>query len=105
MSAAQPRPESATSAVSGGPAESRPAASHAPGSAPTLPFPQARLADELAIPAPSPVHQLQAELVQLTRTPEPAPEPSYPGWFRLGFPITVSVVMWAAILWGASRLG
>jgi len=96
MSAAQPRPESAVSAVA--------ATSPQAASAPAARLPQARLADELAIPAPSPVHQLQAELAQLTLPPDPAPEPGYPGWFRLGFPLACSVLLWAAILWGASRL-
>ncbi|WP_421839117.1 hypothetical protein [Novosphingobium sp.] len=64
----------------------------------------ARLADELAVPAPSPVHQLQAELVQLTVSPEAEADQLYPGWFRLAFPLASSLLLWAAILWGASHL-
>lgn len=96
MSAAQPRPESAVSAVSATSPQAAPA--------PVSPLPQARLADELAVPAPSPVHQLQAELAQLTLPPDRVPEPGYPGWFRLGFPLASSVLLWAVILWGVSRL-
>lgn len=100
MPAAQPRPESAVSAASAWPTAAVPEASRAPASA----LPSARLADELAVPAPSPVHQLQAELVQLTAPPQEQEEVLYPGWFRLAFPLASSALLWAAILWGASRL-
>ena len=60
----------------------------------------ARLADAEAVPAPSPVHRLQAGLAQLT-TPEATPVAGlYPGWFRLTFPLATSAILWAAILWG-----
>jgi len=100
MPAALSRPDTTASAV---PAASH-AAQRAPESAPATPAPPARLADEQAVPAPSPVHQLQAGLAQLTAPPEPEAEPLFPGWFRLGFPLVSSVLLWAAILWGASRL-
>jgi hypothetical protein len=100
MTAAQPSPEGVRSAASAAP-------SKAADEAPRLPAESgvtARLADDLAVPAASPVHRLQAELVQFTRQVEPAAEPLYPGWFRLGFPVASSVLLWAAILWGLSRL-
>lgn len=99
MPAAQPRPESARPAAS---AQS-PAAGPEPLRVPASTASAARLADELAFPARSPVHKLQAELLKLT-TPEQVPdEELYPGWFRLGFPLASSALLWAAILWGASR--
>jgi len=100
MPVAQPRPESAVSAVSAAFPEAAPGAREAP----QPPAPAARLADDLAVPAPSPVHQLQAGLVQLTIPGAPETEPLYPGWFRLGFPLAASALLWAGILWGASRL-
>ncbi|MEI6643558.1 MAG: hypothetical protein WCL10_16100 [Novosphingobium sp.] len=63
----------------------------------------ARLADELAVPAPSPVHQLQAGLAQLTTPPEPLTDELYPGWMRVAFPVASSALLWAAIVWGVSR--
>ena len=64
----------------------------------------ARLADDQAVPMPSPVHRLQAGLAQLTSPEEASPEQErvdtlYPGWFRLAFPLAASAVLWAAILW------
>lgn len=100
MPAARPRTKRAVSTILVAPPGAAPAALHAP--APSSPA--ARLADELAVPAPSPVHQLQAELVQLTTPADPQVERLYPGWFRLGFPLVSSALLWAAILWGASRL-
>ncbi len=100
MPAAQPRPKSASSEGSA----ARPAAKPETFAAPAPSSPAARLADELAVPAPSPVHQLQAELVQLTIPPNTDAEPRYPGWFRLAFPLASSALLWAAILWGARRL-
>ena len=100
MPAAKPRPESADSMA---PAASSPGvavSSHAPAG----PVPPARLADELAVPAPSPVHQLQAGLAQFAAPPGPAAEPLYPGWLRIAFPLASSALLWAALLWGASRL-
>jgi hypothetical protein len=99
MPAAQPRPESPVPAV---PA-ARPAAAPGGLGAPAPTSQAARLADELAVPAPSPVHQLQAELAQLTTLPDPDAVPLYPGWFRLAFPLASSALLWAAILWGVSR--
>ncbi len=100
MPAAQPRPESAVPAASTQAPAAAPEALRAPVSA----SPAARLADELAFPARSPVHKLQAELLQLTMPEESPTEELYPGWFRLAFPIASSALLWAAILWGASRL-
>ncbi|GEN99796.1 hypothetical protein NSE01_16290 [Novosphingobium sediminis] len=99
MSAAQPRRKIADPAVSTAPGMAVPEAQHAS----ALPPPSARLIDELAVPAASPVHQLQAELLQLTQPEEPQAEELYPGWFRLAFPIASSAFLWAAILWGASH--
>lgn len=101
MPAAQPLPESAVPAVPAASSFAAPTAFPAPG----RPLPPARLADELAVPAPSPVHQLQAGLIQLTAPPEPVAEQLYPGWFRLGFPILSSALLWAVILWGTGQLG
>ena len=99
MPAAQPRPENAVSAVPAASPAAAPGAREAsPSAAPT-----ARLADELAIPAPSPVHKLQAELVHMTTPAAAEAEPLYPGWFRLGFPLGASALLWAGILWGAGR--
>jgi hypothetical protein len=64
----------------------------------------ARIADELAVPTPSPVHRLQAGLAQLTTSEEVPQEQLYPGWFRLIFPLAASLMLWAAILWGIGRL-
>ena len=100
MPAAKPRPERAISVT---PVVSPPGVAIS-SRAPTGPVPPARLADELAVPAPSPVHQLQAGLAQLTAPAEPATEPLYPGWLRLAFPLASSALLWAALLWGASRL-
>jgi len=58
----------------------------------------------MAVPAPSPVHRLQADLLQRTALHEPEAEPLYPGWLRIGFPLASSVLLWALILWGAARL-
>lgn len=66
--------------------------------------PTARLADELAVPAPSPVHQLQAELLQRTALAEVEAEAPYAGWFRLAFPLASSALLWAGILWGVGNL-
>lgn len=60
----------------------------------------ARLADDLAVPAPSPVHRLQADLAQLTTPEAEIADRLYPGWFRLIFPLSASVMLWAVILWG-----
>ncbi|WP_298189274.1 hypothetical protein [Novosphingobium sp.] len=99
MPAAKPRPESAVSArLAASPAAAPGRRESTPSAAPT-----ARLADDLAVPAPSPVHKLQAGLVHLTTPAAPQAEPLYPGWFRLGFPLGASVLLWAGILWGASR--
>ena len=104
MPVAQPRPESAVSAVSAAFPDAAPGAREAP----QPPAPAARLADDLAVPAPSPVHRLQAELAQLTTPPEAvaglAAEVAYPGWFRICFPLASSLLLWAAILWGVSGI-
>ena len=60
----------------------------------------ARLADDSAIPAASPVHRLQADLAQRTAPLDARAEGRYPGWFRIGFPLGASVLLWAAIIWG-----
>lgn len=100
MPAVQRRRKSANPAVSAAPPPAAPEVLRAPAS----PSATARLADDLAVPAPSPVHQLQAELLQLTLPEAAESEELYPGWFRLAFPIASSALLWAAILWGASRL-
>ena len=100
MPAAQPRPDSAIPAASEAPFSGAP---DARGAMPVAAA-QARLADELAVPAPSPVHQLQAELIQRTAPDETVAEPLYPGWLRVAFPVGSSLVLWAAIVWGVSRL-
>jgi hypothetical protein len=100
MTVAQPRPEGILSAAPAAPLKAADEAARLPGDSAVAP----RLADDLAAPAASPVHRLQAELVQLTRQVEPSAEMLYPGWFRLGFPIISSALLWAAILWGLSRL-
>ncbi len=64
----------------------------------------ARIADDLAVPAPSPVHRLQADLVQLTAREEVCDERLYPGWFRVTFPLAASATLWAAIIWGIGQL-
>lgn len=100
MPAAKLRPESTVPARTGALSAAAPSVHGAPASSASV----ARLADELAVPAPSPVHQLQAELVQLTLSAEAEAEQLYPGWFRLVFPLASSLLLWAAILWSASRL-
>lgn len=100
MPAARLRPESTVPARPVGPSAAVPQALDAPASSASV----ARLADELAVPARSPVHQLQAELAQLTLSPEADAEQLYPGWFRLAFPLASSLILWAVILWGASLL-
>lgn len=104
MSAALPRPERADTAVPAALPEAEAAAAVVPAAAPSSHPPTARLADEQAIPAPSPVHRMQAELAQLTQPQEQPVEAVYPGWFRIGFPLASSVLLWMAILWGVSRL-
>lgn len=100
MPAAKLRPDSPVSAPPVAPSAAAPRALQGAAASASV----ARLADELAIPAPSPVHQLQAELAQLTLTPEAEAEQLYPGWFRLAFPLASSFMLWVAILWGASLL-
>jgi len=99
MPAAQPRRKSADPAASALRQAAGAEVARAAGPA----APTARLADELAVPARSPVHQMQAELLQLTLPEHVEAEDLYPGWFRLAFPITSSALLWAAIIWGASR--
>ncbi|MFM9936646.1 MAG: hypothetical protein ACKVOL_10675 [Novosphingobium sp.] len=65
----------------------------------------ARLADDLAVPAPSPVHRLQDSLAQLIMPEEVPADVLYPGWFRLAFPIASSLLLWAGILWGVGIFG
>lgn len=64
----------------------------------------ARIADDLAVPTPSPVHRLQAGLAQLTTSEEVLRDRLYPGWFRLIFPLAASATLWAAIVWGFAQL-
>lgn len=71
----------------------------------------ARLAGEGDVAVVSPVHRLQHELAifeqgaamaggaQVARRPD-----LYPGWFRVGFPIGASALLWAAIAWGIRAL-
>jgi hypothetical protein len=63
----------------------------------------ARLADDPAVPATSPVHRLQAGLTELTSPPDLFAEELYPGWLRVAFPVVSSVLLWGTILWGTSR--
>lgn len=99
MPAAQLRRKSADPAASAGLQAAAPELRIAPPSA----SPAARLADDLAVPTRSPVHQLQAELLQLTLPDHIEPEVLYPGWLCLAFPIASSALLWAAIIWGASH--
>jgi len=99
MPAHQPRAYSTTPAPSSGAPDARVDVLPAPAKAAG----PARLADDLAVPAPSPVHRMQAGLAQLTTPPEPLAEALYPGWVRVAFPLASSAVLWALILWGASR--
>jgi hypothetical protein len=64
----------------------------------------ARLADDLAVPTPSPVHRLQAGLAQLTTAEAVSQDRLYAGWFRVTFPLVASAALWAAILWGFAQL-
>ncbi len=58
----------------------------------------ARLAAEHDAFVASPVHRLQSELSAFAVAGEmPVPD-RYPGWFRLGFPIAASGVLWFLIL-------
>jgi hypothetical protein len=71
--------------------------------------PVARLASPEDMPAFSPVHRLQSELARFEEAPVPLaitpPPPLYPGWFRLGFPLVASALLWVAILWGVGLIG
>ncbi|MBX9885056.1 MAG: hypothetical protein K2X68_08795 [Novosphingobium sp.] len=100
MPAAQPRSERAVPTAPAASPAAAPRALHTP--APSSPA--ARLADELAVPAPSPVHRLQADLAQLTAPADLPADQLYPGWFRLGFPIASSALLWSVLLWGISRV-
>ncbi len=97
MSAARPLPEGADGAA---PRAAQPASADPLREAgkPAA----ARLADDLAVPAPSPVHRLQADLAQLTTPEAVAADRLYPGWFRLIFPLSASAMLWAVILWGVA---
>lgn len=58
----------------------------------------ARLAADFDAFVASPVHRLQSELSAFAAAGEvPVPD-RYPGWFRLGFPIAASGVLWFMIL-------
>ncbi len=108
MPVARPRSEDPVSAAPAAPPEAGQTAPRAPAREQADPLAPARLADELAIPAPSPVHRMQAELAQLA-APAPAgtdlPEEAvYPGWFRVCFPLAASALLWTAIAWGISRV-
>ena len=69
----------------------------------------ARLAGEGDVAVVSPVHRLQHELsifesadqsgVRAVRPPD-----LYPGWFRVGFPVGISAMLWAAIIWGIQAI-
>lgn len=100
MPVAQPRHEGADHSA----AQAKPLAGAASAWAGENPA-GARLADDQAVPIPSPVHRLQAGLAQLTTPEEVRTEVLYPGWFRLAFPIASSVILWAGILWGVGIFG
>ena len=69
----------------------------------------ARLAGDGDVPVVSPVHRLQHELSIFEGAAPMAaravrPADLYPGWFRVGFPVGVSVMLWTTILWGIRSL-
>ncbi len=95
MRVAQSRPEDAGPALP--PGATRAEGEQARGaSTPAV----ARIADDFAVPAASPVHRLQAELAQLTTPADARAEGLYPGWFRIGFPLGASPLLWTVIIWG-----
>lgn len=63
-----------------------------------------RLAGEADRHVESPVHRLQQGLAVLEDLTPDRAEERYPGWFRLAFPLSVSALMWAGILWGVGLI-
>ena len=63
-----------------------------------------RAADPTDAPVASPVHRLQSDLLAVGAIREEA-QSLYPGWFRLGFPVAASSVLWAIIAWSCGWLG
>lgn len=57
-----------------------------------------RLADQEDPFVASPVHALVSGLTILEDSENEPDEFRYPGWFRLGFPLASSALLWAAIL-------
>jgi len=53
----------------------------------------------------SPVHILQSGLHVLAEEGGEPQIEKYPGWFRLGFPLLASSMLWAAILWSVGLFG
>jgi hypothetical protein len=63
-----------------------------------------RLADDSDAYIASPVHKLQSGLTQLQEPNVVIADDRYPGWFRLSFPVAVSGLLWATILWAVGWL-
>ncbi|MDF8335256.1 hypothetical protein [Novosphingobium cyanobacteriorum] len=53
----------------------------------------------------SPVHALQSGLAVLEQSQSELRADRYPGWFRLGFPLVSSVLLWGGILWSVGLIG
>lgn len=69
--------------------------------------PRPRVAGEDDVAIGSPVHALHAALGSGLAGGAELPEPyvpHYPGWFRLGFPVVSSIVLWGAIGWVVAAL-
>jgi hypothetical protein len=64
-----------------------------------------RLAGEEDAFVASPVHALQSGLAVLEQSRTDLREDRYPGWFRLGFPLVSSALLWSAILWSVGLIG
>ena len=58
----------------------------------------ARLAGDHDAFVASPVHRYQSELSAFAATGEVPTDDRYPGWFRLGFPVAASGLLWFTIL-------
>lgn len=74
-----------------------------------VPVPKSRAAPRLAGDTDafvaSPVHRLRSGLAVLEDLEFEARADRYPGWFRIGFPLTSSALLWAAILWSVGLFG
>ena len=65
----------------------------------------ARLAGDCDPFVASPVHRLQSDLSAFVGAGQEPVVERYPGWFRLGFPIAASSLLWIVILRLASLVG